>query len=598
LKVKKSVLLPSIIRILGILVRTKPGWLCLMLLLNACQGLFPAVSLWLSKGIIDRTIQGVGGGRAAMAEIIGFLALLFAFNVFSGVSACVGGYVTTILQDAVSYKVNMAVMEKSAALDLQHYESPSFYDMLSRAQREASFKPLAILSNLLEFGRGLIMMASLIVVLWGFHWLAIAVLILLGLPNSMIQQKFARRGYNLAYSQTQESRRTFYFNYLLTSIGFFKEIRIFHLKDYLLEQYKHSYLALFTQNKRLLLKKYAALLLISIVSSANYVLVYAAIIWRTVNGAISIGEMTLYAGAFIQCQGQMSAMIGNIAILIENNLFIQNLFAFLDLKSVIRRIDTPIAEEKRGKSIPGIEFENVTFRYPGGRDCILRDFNLTIRPDESVAVMGENGSGKTTIVKLLCRFYDPDIGKVTLDGIDIRRIEPGEYQSLIGAVFQDYAQYNLTARMNVGFGDLGSAGNIHRIRRAAEDSGADHVVSRMPMGYESVLGRYFNDGNQLSSGEWQRIALARAMMRVGRIIIWDEPTSSVDARAEYELFRRFKDIAKNKISLIISHKYSLVRHADRIIVLSKGRIVEDGHPDELLKNNGWYASFYRMQVGG
>jgi ATP-binding cassette subfamily B protein len=498
------------------------------------------------------------------------------------------------LGDIVSNTINMMIMKKSTSLDLYHFEHPEFYDMLTRAQREATYKPLVIISTIFDLVRNGIAIFSLIGILFLFHWMAVVFLILANIPYAIIKQKYSRKEYDIFYSQTQDSRKLFYLKNILISNSFFKEIRLFNLGQYLIEKYKETFKNIFQEKKHMNFTKNINLFFVSLLSLISYISVYFYIIYRTIIRSISLGDMTLYSSAFSQCQDQFINLLVDISTLYQNSLFINNLFEFLNLKPKIASPEYPMKISDNIQE--GITFKNVSFKYPGSKKFIFTNLNLRIRPSENIAIVGDNGAGKTTLIKLLCRFYDPDSGEILLDGINIKNFDVKSYQEKISVIFQDYAKFNLTARENIGIGYINEIENTTRIQTAAKKSGADQVIKKLPHGYNSMLGRIFDEGCQISIGEWQKIAIARALMNDSKILILDEPTASLDPKTEYEIFKRFKDLTKNKISILISHRFSTVCMADRIIVLEDGRIIEEGSHKELMRRRGKYAKLFLMQA--
>jgi ATP-binding cassette subfamily B protein len=572
----------------------KSSYSIILCFLNVLQGIVPLVMLWIGKLIIDSVVQGMRGDQTAFLKTVYLLIFLLGINILSNIIASASIVIQTLFGDLISNQINVKVIEKSISLDLFYYEDPVFYDMLTRAQREASYKPLAIVNQAFDLIKNMIALGSMIFVLFRLHWHIVVILVAVSIPYSRAQQKYARKGYSLLFSQTQDSRKMHYFNTILTSINFFKEIKLFNLGQYFLDKYKILFQNIYKQNKQLVLKKNMALFFMSLLSVTNYIGVYAYIVYRAIYKAISLGDLTLYSGAFSQCQGRISGIANNLASLYENNLFISNLFRFLDLEPKI--VGPVLSKDPTVHIQEGITFRDVSFRYPGTERFVLKDLNFHIKANESIAFVGDNGAGKTTIIKLLCRLYDPDRGEILLDGINIKSFDPRKYQELIGVIFQDFSQYYLTASENIGLAWLNEIHNIHRIKDASSKSGADQVIERLPDGYDSVLGRYFDNGNQLSVGEWQKIAIARAFMRNGKILILDEPTASVDVKTEYEIFRSFKELTQERIAILISHRFSTVRMVDRIFVLSDGRIIEQGVHEDLMKLGKKYAMMFKMQA--
>lgn len=573
--------------------KVNPPYTAGLCLVNVLQGMIPVLNLWIIKLIVDAVVRGTAGNRVTQQLALCF-SLLFAVKFFAHLIRYMSAYLQSVMGDLVTNSINMMVMEKSVSLDLFYFENPEFHDTLSRAQHEASYKPLVIVNQLFELVRNSITLVSLVAVLVRLHWLAALLVVVMSIPYAFMRQKYAKKGYSLLYGQTQNSRRLYYLTDLLTSVSYIKEIKLFRLGGYLLEKYREVFRKIFAENKHLNRKKNIGLFSASLVSLVNYIGVYFYIVFRAIGRAITIGDLSLYSGAYSQCQEQFSSWIGSVSGLYENHLFINNLFTFLNLKPKIscygecREIDPRFRE--------GIEFRNVSFRYPGCEEFVFRNLNMKIGGNENIAIVGENGAGKTTLIKLLSRLYDPDEGEILVGGVNIAEYNPVEYQKQIGVIFQDYSHFFLTARENIGIGSIDNIGDFERIRSAARKSGADRVIDRLPQKYESILGRIFDEGCQISIGEWQKVAIARAFMKDGRILILDEPTASLDVRTEHEIFNRFRELTRDKISILISHRLSSVCMVDRIFVLENGGLIENGTHKELMDRNGRYAEMFRMQA--
>jgi ATP-binding cassette subfamily B protein len=393
-----------------------------------------------------------------------------------------------------------------------------------------------------------------------------------------------------------EARRMNYLEHLLTVDNTVKEIKLFGLGEPLLQRYTDLFWKFFREDESLARRRSLISLIWGLVASASYYIAYAWIIYAAVSSQITIGSMTFYLTLFRQSQGTFQGLFDSLNRLYENGLFMDNLFSFLKLTPQMSRAAHPVAMPERFHQ--GLEFRHVWFRYPGREDWALRDMNLQIAPGEKLALVGPNGAGKTTLIKLLTRLYDPTEGQILLDGTDLREYDPDALRRRIGVIFQDFVRYQLTVRENIGFGQIDQLDNSQRVEDAAERGGADQVVAELPQGMDTMLGRWFEKGHELSGGQWQKVALGRAFMRDGEVLVLDEPTAALDAEREYEIFQRFRELTNGKIAVLISHRFSTVRMADRIAVIEDGHISELGSHAELLAHGGTYARLFELQAEG
>jgi ATP-binding cassette subfamily B protein len=440
-----------------------------------------------------------------------------------------------------------------------------------------------------------ITLASFAVGLLTFSPLVALVLFGATIPAFLAQTHFSRLHFRLLTWRAPESRRMSYLEHLLTVDSTVKEIKLFGLGEPLLQRYQELFWKFYKEDTALARRRSLISMLWGVVASISYYGAYAWIVLRTVAGTITIGDMTFYLTLFRQSQGTFQGLFYNLNQLFEAGLFMENLFGFLDL--------TPQMDSGSGRKVPrpiqqGIEFRNVSFRYPDRDDWALRELNLTIRSGEKIALVGANGAGKTTLIKLLTRLYDPTEGQILLDGVDLRDYDLEDLRLSIGVIFQDFVRYQVSARENIGFGQIKDLADEPRILAAAERGGADEVVERLPQGYDTLLGRWFEKGAELSGGQWQKIALGRAFMRDSEVLVLDEPTAALDAEREYEIFQRFRDLTAGRIALLISHRFSTVRMADRIVVIEGGRLTELGTHAELLELGGTYARLFNLQAEG
>jgi len=426
------------------------------------------------------------------------------------------------------------------------------------------------------------------------HWVIAVALFVASLPGLFVRVIHSRKMYHWAREKTPTERRAWYLHWLLTADGHAKEIRLFDLGALLMRRFRELRQQLRRERLQLVTRRSLAELGAQVVVTLAIFGSYAFLAYRTVNGVLTLGAMVMYYQAFQRGQGFLNGVLGGLASLYEDNLFLSNFFEFLDLKP-------QVIEPAHPRPVPqplrtGIVVDHVSFHYPTGTRKVLDDITLHIRPGEHVALVGENGAGKTTLIKLLCRLYDPSAGTITLDGVDLREFAAADLRDTMSVVFQDYARYHMTARDNIWFGDVEQPPDDASIAAAAREAGADELIAGLPHGYDTTLGKWFQEGEELSNGEWQKVALARAFLRDSQIIVMDEPTSALDAKAEFEVFQRFRQLAAGRTAILISHRFSTVRMADRIFVIEDGRVSESGTHDELLQRQGMYARLFEMQA--
>jgi ATP-binding cassette subfamily B protein len=426
-------------------------------------------------------------------------------------------------------------------------------------------------------------------------WL-LGLLLLALIPAFLGELHFNAQGYRLNYFRTPERRQLDYVRYLGSSVETAKETKLFGLNAFLVERFRRFATKMFDDNRRLAIRRATWGGVFAALGSLAYYVAYAIIVWRTVDGQFSIGDLTFLAGSFLRLRGLLEGLLLGFSQIAGQAMYLEDLFSFFDAKPNIKSTENPRPFPVPIKS--GIVFEKVGFRYPESDHWVVRELDFTLKAGEVLALVGENGAGKTTIVKLLARLYDPTEGRILLDGYDLREYDLAQLRSHIGVIFQDFVRFHFTAGENIAMGRIVAASDRKRVRIAAERSLADHVVARLPRGFEQPLGKRFNEGVELSGGEWQKIAIARAYMRDADILILDEPTAALDARSEYEVFQRFRDLSLGKTAVLISHRFSTVRMADSILVLINGQVVEAGSHEELVAAGGRYAELFELQAAG
>jgi ATP-binding cassette subfamily B protein len=567
-------------------------WLGLLTLVG---GLLPAGIAWVGALIVDAVVAAGRDAAVQMAGVFWLIALeavlvMAMAGAQRGISLC-----QSLLRALLGQRVNVMILEKALTLQLAHFEDSEFYDKLTRARREASSRPLSLVTRTFGLAQNAISLVSYGVLLAQFSPWAVAVLLLAGLPAFLAETKFSGDAFRLFRWRSPETRMQMYLETVLAREDHAKEVKLYGLGPLLLGRYRDIFHTLYREDRKLAIRRDGWGFVLGLIGTVTLYAAYGWIALATVAGRITLGQMTMYLMLFRQGQSAVAAILSAIGGMYEDNLYLSTLYEYLD---------TPVpAAEGRALQGPqpedGIRFENVSFTYPGAEAPALQDIDLHIRPGESLALVGQNGSGKTTLIKLLTRLYDPDRGRILLDGRDLREWDDATLRQRIGVIFQDFARYQMRVGENVGVGDVEHFEDRARWQEAADMGMATPFIATLPAGFETQLGKWFRDGRELSGGQWQKIALARAFMRSrADILVLDEPTAAMDAAAEATIFEHFRGLTKNRIAILISHRFSTVRMADQIIVIQDGRIIELGSHDDLMVQDGHYAHLFKLQAQG
>lgn len=593
-------------RVLRLVWEASPRYTVLAFMLAITSAAVLPVQIWISKVLIDRVADALQASTPSVAldwiPMLTPIVLIFLVWVVGGVSQSMEEGIRDLLMLQVGNHAEYVLLQKASALDIAFFENPTFYDQMEIAQREiARARGFAFLS--VDFAGALLSLGGVAALLIRLHPLAVVVLLLTAAPQVAVQVYYSSQLYGLYSSRTSARRMVKYLSGLLGSRDEVKEMRLFELHTPFLERHRHFWQMFVNEIKGIRFARERVNALLSLLSMGGTAAIWVYTVMQAALARITIGDMALVFQAAQQSQYALRRLFMLMGFFYENSLFTSNFFDFLDLAP--DSVEGALARDghESGAPLPmptpvqtGIEFRDVSFHYPGSDRLVLQNLSFVISPEETVALVGENGAGKTTLVKLLARLYDPTEGQILLDGTDLREYDLDDLRRQVGVIFQDFVRFDLTARENIGFGQVEFVEDLERVAEAADRGSARPIVDRLAEGFDTMLGRTFDGGVDLSGGEWQKLALSRAFMREAQILILDEPTAALDALAEYEVYKRFADLTSGKTAVLISHRFSTVRMADHIIVLKEGRLTEEGDHDELMALDGLYARMFKTQA--
>jgi len=581
---------------------------------TALAGITPAATAYTAKLLINAVVHGIRFGAASQTSltvplplvnvqsplmtatsVIVLLAVIqFLIYALNSLLSTVRNITQQLLQEKMTLQIQLMVMAQSAKLDLPFFEDSESYDLLRRAQQDAASRPVMMVSTVFGLIQTTITFASMAALLLGVSPLLALIALVSPIPAFIADTRYGWRGYNLSRWASPLRRRMQYLTTLVTTDMYAKEVKLFRLGDYFIERFRLLARTYYDRQQRLITARYVVGFLWSSITTLAGSLTYLYVALQAVVGKLTLGDLTLYTQAASSVQGSIQGILSGFSSMYEHNLYLSNLYELLAMPNHIEspRDPRPMPDPLRGE----IEFQNVSFRYPGSDFYAVRNISFRIAAGETIAIVGRNGAGKTTLIKLLCRLYDPVEGRILLDGIDIRELDLDQLRGAVAGMFQDYVTYQATASENIGLGDLADIENRPQIEAAASKGGAHELIAGLPDGYDTPLGKWFDHGANLSGGEWQKVALSRAFMRDARVLVLDEPTSALDAQAEYELFERLRKLTEARTAVYISHRFSTVRRADRILFLERGQLVEEGSHEELMALAGRYARLFHMQA--
>lgn len=573
-----------------------PRWTLAHIALILIQGILPIASLYLTKLIIDIVTNSIthSDRTALFQHLLILLGLMAAVTVVTAICSALAELVSTAQSQQVTDYMQSIVHAKSLEVDLEYYENPDYHNSLQRAQQEAFYRPNQILEHLIQLAQATITLVLMVGLLVSLHWGIAGVLFVAAIPSVLVRLKYATVLYDWQRRRTEMQRQAEYLNWLVTGDGFAKEIRLFNLGQLFSQRFQRIRQWLYQESLQIGTRRAIANVAAQTLAALLLFAAYSFIVYQAFQGRLRIGDLVLYYAALQQGQTALKGLLGGLSALYEDNLFLGNLYEFLELQPKIAAPlhPKPVPQPMRS----GIVFDRVSFQYANTSRWALKDVSLTIHPGEVIALVGENGSGKTTLIKLLCRLYEPTQGSITLDGVALNQYDILDLRRQISVVFQDYVKYYFTAWENIWLGNIELPPTPESVVQAAKRSGADAVIQSLPQGYDTLLGKLFEQGEELSIGQWQKVALARAFLRDSQLVVLDEPTSAMDPKAEYAVFQQFRQLIKDQAAILISHRLSTVKMADRIYVVDRGSILEQGTHAELMQLKGTYAQLFETQA--
>jgi ATP-binding cassette, subfamily B, bacterial len=566
----------------------------IILVSSLLQAFAPAATLWVSKLLLDAVAlatQNKAGGE--LQVLTNLLLLQVAIGAAVVLLSTLQGASRELLGDSLQNRITMKILQKSANLEVEQFENAKTYDALKNAYNEVGFRPIGVATQVLAFVQAIITLASIGVLLAQLGWVVLLLTLIATLPGVIVSNRFGAENYRMIRRRTPEARVQNYLGTLLTSDQLVKEVRLFGFEPYLVRRWQEYYQKFRAQLVPLITRRSVWSFGASLLSSLLIGAATFSVLYRASQAQISVGDFALFVGGLAQVQGQFSSLLSGVSNIYQSLLYMRNLFEFLELPQ--RDLDAGLVWSE---PIETIELEKVGFRYPLTSKDVLKDVSLVVQKGQALALVGENGVGKTTVVKLITRLFEPTSGRILLNGKDVAAYSPRSVQQQMSIIFQDYGQYQMTARENVALGQLSGLSDTFALEEAGEKSGANEFVQSLPSGYDTMLGRMFEGGRQLSGGQWQRLALSRLYFRNASVLVFDEPTAALDAQAEFNTIEALRAQAKDRITVLISHRFSTVRLADQIVVLEQGVVKENGSHEALLTRGGVYATLFKLQAKG